>query len=501
MVFCCSLTLLYMLTSCSQKTVKDDVPVQDTLQVPTDTLRAEPDSLFILLDNLKSDSVMKHASLGFYIYNMTRDTVLAAHNAYQSLVPASTMKLFTSAAAIEILGPATRFKTVLSHDGSISNKVLNGNIYITGGGDPAFGSALYNGSNVMEQFATAIAALEIDTINGHIVADPRIFNIDEVPYTWPHGEINSAYAAPASGLSIYDNTYVYEVRSSDKGVVTADASRMKPPVPAISFRNMFFLGNDTRENLVITGQPGSNKKIIRGAFPSAQALVPLKGSIPDPPYMAAFVLFESLLKRNIFVKGSPITVYDNEQAARASDKKQLAVIYSPDVLSLVNHVNTHSNNLFAEHLLKHIGLRKYGSGDTESGCSAVTAFLRSKSIDVNGFFMFDGSGLSRFNAVTARQLTDVLLLMEQSPAFNGYFNSMSKAGATGTLKRLCVGSDAQDKINAKSGTMSRVKSYAGYALALNGDTLAFAFIANNFICPASDMTTRFEEIMIKMVAH
>ena len=483
---------------------KETVNKPNTIQSANDSLiLPKRDSLFILLDSLKKDSVLIHASLGYVFYNLTQDTVISEFNPALSLVPASTMKLLTSAAALEILGADTRFKTTLTYDGSIKNKILNGNIYINGGGDPALGSSIYNQSGFINTFVKAIQDLNIETINGNIIADPRIFSMDAIPYTWSYGEINEAYAAAASGLSVYDNTFFYEISQNDKGLIKPNPV-LSPKIPSISFYNNFVITDDEKESLFITNQPGSFRKIIKGCFPRAFPKLTIKGAIPDPPYLVAYELYENLLLKGIDINGSPMTIYDcskDIKNEKSNEMKQIAVIFSPTVLSIVQNVNTHSNNLFAEHLIKHIGLKKYGIGETESGVNAVVKYWKEKGVDIGGLFMFDGCGLSRFNAITAKQLASVLIYMKGSPNFTDFYSSLSTAGETGTLRKLCVGSDACGQINAKSGTMSRVKSYAGYANTIKGDTIVFSIIANNFTCPASEMAKKFEKIMIKAVEY
>jgi len=499
------LFLIFCLSDCHSPDSKNVVAETDTITpANNDTIAPVVDSLFILLDNLKTDSVLKHASVSYVIYNMTKDSLVAELNPYLSLVPASTLKLLTSAAALEILGPDLRFKTTLCYDGSIEGRSLFGNIYIVGGGDPALGSAIYKQSEFLSIFIKAIKDLNIDSIHGHIIADPSIFDMETIPYTWAYGEVNEAYAAAASGLTVYDNTYLYEILKHEKGLIKPEADKLFPQIPLLSFYNNFVVTDEEKHSLNITNRPASNKKIIKGGFPASLNKVVVKGAIPDPAYYIAFELFEKLLNSGIYIKGSPSSIYDivlNKESDKNNSRKQIAVIYSPHLLSIIQNVNMQSNNLFAEHLLKQIGLRKTGIGDTETGCSSVINFWRSKGLDVNGLFMYDGSGLSRFNAVTAKQLVDVLRYMRTSVHFTNFFNSLSQAGTTGTLKKLCVGSNADGLINAKSGTMSRVKSYAGYAQNINGDTLAFALMANNYICPSHEMTKKFEAIMIKMVDY
>ncbi|MDD3875709.1 MAG: D-alanyl-D-alanine carboxypeptidase/D-alanyl-D-alanine-endopeptidase [Bacteroidales bacterium] len=488
--------------SCSQPE-KSNKETADTAKdsVLSDTVIIEnlPDSFFILLENLKTDSNLHHASLSYIFYNLTKDTIISSHNPELSLMPASTLKLLTTAAALEILGPNTRFRTRLAYDGSITGKTLTGNIYIIGGGDPTLGSEVYNRFFINE-WVNAIDSLKIDTLDGHIIADPSIFTIDAIPYTWPVGVSNASYAAAAHGLSAYDNTFSIKITERDKGFITTGTRNMVPFIKGQLIFCNYGISNDETENLFISSVESKNIRVIKGAYPRNTPALTIKSSISDPASLVAQQVFEKLTEKGKYITGKAINIFDADSIKPVKEElENIYTSYSPPVASIVQNVNTYSNNMFAEHLIKHISLKKYGIGETESGCRAVKNFFKDKGMDVSGLFMYDGSGLSRYNAVTAQFLLDVLIYMRNSDVFNLYYHSLARSGISGTLRNFCLNTAAQDKIVAKSGTMDRVKSLAGFAHAQNGDTLAFAIIVNNFICDPREITPKFEEIVKHLI--
>lgn len=157
-----------------------------------------------------------------------------------------------------------------------------------------------------------------------------------------------------------------------------------------------------------------------------------------------------------------------------------------------------SMNLYAEHLLYHIGLAKYKSGDQGSGATALTNFWKDKGLNTDGMFVYDGSGLSRFNAINSRQLVDALKYMRNSKEFMYFQSSLPVAGKSGTLRNMCKGTAAEGKVMAKSGTMDRVKSYAGYVKTNSKKEFAFAIIVNNYTCTYDELKKRMEKFMIKL---
>ncbi len=172
--------------------------------------------------------------------------------------------------------------------------------------------------------------------------------------------------------------------------------------------------------------------------------------------------------------------------------------WSPKLIDIITLTNMYSINLYAEHLMNQIGVSKYKSGDTGSGTQATTLFWKENELDTDGFYVNDGSGLSRFNGVTARQLVAILKHMNESEHKELFIESLPIAGKSGTLRTLGRGTVAQGRVKAKSGTMTRVKSYAGYVTTKNKRNIAFAIIANNYNCSSFQMKKKMEKIIIKL---
>jgi D-alanyl-D-alanine carboxypeptidase/D-alanyl-D-alanine-endopeptidase (penicillin-binding protein 4) len=170
------------------------------------------------------------------------------------------------------------------------------------------------------------------------------------------------------------------------------------------------------------------------------------------------------------------------------------------IIDIVNKTNLYSVNLFAEGLLHLVGYQKNRYGSTNSGLSAVYKFWSGK-IDLGGFSLKDGSGLSRKNAVSASHFCQLLKHVYYSSIYADFKGSLSVAGKSGTLKYVCRGQKGANKIFAKSGTLSNVKAYSGYVQTESGKNLAFAVIANNFTCSKSQIVKKMELIFNAMAAY
>ncbi|MBV2247199.1 MAG: D-alanyl-D-alanine carboxypeptidase/D-alanyl-D-alanine-endopeptidase [Lentimicrobium sp.] len=455
------------------------------------------DSLLMGLNVFNLDSVLKNASFAYLIYDATTDSIIAERNPDLSLVPASTIKLFTTAAALELLGPGAHFGTRLLYDGEIENRILKGNLIIKGGGDPTFCIGEQTMNKVFAAWGSSVAQLNIDSITGDIIGDARIFSEDFIPYTWTWGEINLGYSAAPSGLSFNGNLFRLVFDPNSKDLIIPQAGDLALTHPNSAYLNQTAI-YDADDELYLVGFPNSSEKKIRGTVREGTTKAEVVGVIHDPALLAATLFKKKLMDKGIHVSGvARSTLATDSLRARdtSQTRHQIAAVGSPSVDSMVYSVNHHSNNFMAETLLKHLGVKKKGYGSTEAGVEAVYSFMKSKSIDVSGFYMFDGSGISRFNAITVNQLVQLLKYMQHSPDSAAFISSLAVAGQSGTLSKMCLDSEAMGNIQGKSGTMSRVKSYAGYAKSRSGHTLIFAIIVNNFNCSSVEMRSKIENIL------
>jgi D-alanyl-D-alanine carboxypeptidase/D-alanyl-D-alanine-endopeptidase (penicillin-binding protein 4) len=247
--------------------------------------------------------------------------------------------------------------------------------------------------------------------------------------------------------------------------------------------------------------PYCNVFDIQGYYPSSQGSSLMVGTLPDPALAAAYQLELWLNRNGVRVKDTATTIRELKLTHKAfsNERKEILTTYSKSLYSIISETNMVSRNLFAEHILKHLGLKRSGIGNRQSGLNAVMGFWSSKKMDTGGLFLHDGSGLSRFNGITSKQLAFVLSYMKnKTKHFESFKNTLPEAGKSGTMRRMGKDTDAEGRVFAKSGTMSRVSSYAGYVTTLKGKTLIFSIITNNFNCGFTEMKEKYEKIMVRM---
>lgn len=463
-------------------------------------------SLEKAIDLFLNDAELKNVAFTFLAVDSKTGSVIAENNPNMSVVPASTMKLVTTASALEILGAGYRFKTTIQYTGFVDTSgVLHGDLYIKGGGDPTLGSKYFTDEKkdpfFMDAWVDTIRKSGITKIDGRVIADASIYGWEMVPSTWAWGDIGNGYGAAPCGISIYDNTCVLKFKTGTNAGDSALIECVQPFIPDLEFDNDVIAANGNDDNSYIFGAPYSYKRYVRGSLPKGQDEYSVKGSIPDPSFLAAFELENALHQSGISTKYAATTLLELKMNGKSdtSSRKDLYVHHSPYLSSIVYWTNLVSVNLFAEHLANQIGYVKYGNGTVGSGTAALTEFWTKKGIDTKGMYVTDGSGLSRFDAISARHLVDILVYMlNKSKNASTFEKSLPVAGKSGTLSNLCKGTKAQGNLTAKSGTMQRVKSYAGYVTTKSGKKLAFAMIVNNFNCSTRQMEKKLEKLMVAM---
>jgi D-alanyl-D-alanine carboxypeptidase/D-alanyl-D-alanine-endopeptidase (penicillin-binding protein 4) len=399
-----------------------------------------------------------HEMVGIYAVESNTGKVLLEKNSAVSFVPASCMKIVTTAAALQILGADSRFETHLEYDGVIdANHTLHGNIYIRGGGDPCLGSDRIEGTlswkKQIAAWTDVIEKLGIQSIEGTVIGDANKWETALAVPSWSWEDLGNYYGAGACALSFHENCYSLVLKPGKQVGDNAAIVRTDPPVPRLIFQNEVTTGPvGSGDQACIYGSENSWVQSVRGTIPAAVKEFTIRGAIPNPALYVAGLLQTELETRGIQVHpGKP-----KSQTKRVS----IHTTYSPTVGEIVHWTNQQSINLYAEHLLKKMGEVIYREGSTAAGIKAVTHFWKSQKIDLEGFYMADGSGLSRKNLITAATLVQILVKMKASPHFPIFLASLPQT---------------QGEIRAKSGSMSQIKGYAGYT-----ENVVFAILANQF---------------------
>lgn len=456
---------------------------------------------------LKNDDELKNAGIGFFAIDVNSGEIIGELNGDLALKPASTLKIVTTATALEIFGSSYKFKTEIFYDGKIdtAKKVLNGNIHIVGGGDPTLGSKYFSNTRskqFLSDWANAIKKLGIDSINGQIIADATIYSWDIVPPTWAWEDMANYFGAGACGLSVYDNRYTLYFNTSSRVGGSTNITKIEPEIPGLTFENTVKSANTNSDKSYIFGEPYSYSRYIRGELPLGRTDYKVKGSMPDPAWYTAYELEQKLISEGIKIsqKATTIRILQKEGKLIKKTTAKIHTTYSPMLAEIVGKINKHSINHFAEHLLNHIGLEKNGHGYTKDGANAVETFWASKGMPTGGMSQNDGSGLSHYNTITAKQLVFILAYMKtKSRNSETFFSSLPIAGKSGTLKSVCKGTVAEGMINAKSGSVRNVRCYTGYATSYSGREIAFAMMLNNFNCSSYKARKKLENLMLALV--
>ncbi len=445
-----------------------------------------------------SDTELQNSSISFYAIDLTTNEIIGEINPNLLLSPASTMKLFTTAAALEIFGPNYTFKTDITYSGKIINNVLNGNIYIKGGGDPCFMSNNFksNYSNFFEQIVKECENNGINKVQGKIIGDATYYSDNFAPSTWILADVANYYGASPWALSIYDNEYKLYFKTGGKSGDSTFIINEKPDIPFINLQNVVKSGNISGDQSIIYGGLFDNYRVVTGKLPLNKDNYEVKGSIPNPPIYTAMLLMQKLNKSGIIVTDSIESKFEFSNYTDSLNTQVLYSIKSPALKDIIYFTNLKSINLYAEHLLRQIGLKANGEGSNNSGIKAVSNFWQKKT---GKLLMFDGSGLSRFNAVSSKQLVEVLKFMKnESKNYNSFYNSLPIAGKSGSLTSMYKGTYAENNLHAKSGYMTGVRSYAGYVKSKSSKEIAFAIIVNNYTSNPSIIKAKIEQLLVKL---
>ncbi len=444
-----------------------------------------------------NDDAIANAPVSIYVANTTTGEELFSVNPEISITPASVQKLITSATALEIMGGSYTFTTQIGYNGSIENNVLDGNLIILASGDPSLGSPyLFDNKNeFLSQWAKQIKRAGIDSIKGDIIVNTGIYKDQDVPQTWIWEDLGNYFGAAAQSTALYDNTFeiIFETDSLHGGKTRIIDT--KPHIPDLLIKNEVTASNDNRDRAYVYGSPFDSYRIIRGTLPKGRDTYSIKASIPNPALLLAQQLKNTLAVSSVNIGGEAQTS-SLQPFMHIPDSLLLFEHHSPALSEIIKVMNHESVNLYAEHLCKHIGHLSTGKGSTEAGTEVIKTFWRDKGIDTNWLFLADGSGLSRNNAFSAKVLTDILVYMNNySPYFSVFEESVPITGLQGTQKYYFQNSFLKGKVRAKSGSMTRVRSFAGYMETQKGTPVAFSIIINNFNCGSFTMAYKMEKVI------
>lgn len=457
--------------------------------------------------NLINSPRMKGASFSLVVQDLTSGKYICSYDADRLLTPASVLKVVTTATALELLGEDYRYPTTLEYDGTVGKDgTLEGNLYIRGSGDPTLGSSHMeeDKNGFLRKWIKAVREAGIKKINGKVIADESIFDTEGASPKWVYEDLGSYYGAGSYGLSVFDNLYRLYVKTAAAGSIPSIV-RTEPKVD-LEFHNYMRSSSRSGDSTYIIGAPFSNQRFLYGEVAASRSEYELKGDIPDPPLFLAGCLRDEL-EHNGIKTGGGISSYRLESEAGRwtnGERKEIIITYSVPLLEIVRICNYKSHNLYADALLKTIGLRyKTSSGENISsfarGVRVVNDFWKGRGADVSGLQIVDGSGLASADKCSASFLSTMLMIVgKDGHLFQRLWASLPEAGVEGSVRSLFKDTKLQGKARMKSGGMSGVRTFIGYVT--EGDKrYSVVIMANNYNCSMREMTKSFEKLLLEIL--
>jgi D-alanyl-D-alanine carboxypeptidase/D-alanyl-D-alanine-endopeptidase (penicillin-binding protein 4) len=417
------------------------------------------------------------AEAGIVVQRVGETSPVLAVNADRPLILASTTKLFTTAAALDRLGPEYRFRTRIYRDGEVgSDGVLPGHLIVVGGGDPGISGRWYDDDPlaVFRPWAESLAKRGIREVRGGLLLDVSFFDDVKVHPDWPSEQEARWYQAPVSALSYNDNVVIVRasggVRPGAPALLGFDP--LGPPLLNL-ISQVVTAARWTR--IGVRRDAGSNNVVAAGAVGRNRTWTG-DVTVPDPPLYFAGAFGQILSERGIRVSAPPT---EQTQAAPGGTRVLVHTHETP-ILPVLAVCNKRSQSFFAEQILKTLGAETHGKGTWETGREAVGSFLASLGLDPARYQLADGSGRAHTNKASAGAYVDFLeALATKWKEFENFKPTLAISGESdGTLRHRLLTEATRGRVFAKTGNVSGVSTLCGYITAQSGQTYAFAILLN-----------------------
>ena len=448
------------------------------------------------IDALLGQPALEHAQLALAVRSLGSGETLYRANAAKLLIPASTMKVVTTAVAADRLGWQYRFETRLLATGRLANDTLDGDLVVVGGGDPTVNRRHEGRDTLFVAWAQALKAHGIFHVTGRVVGLDDAFAEPGWGLGWSWEDLAEGYGAPVAALQYNESEVDVQVGPG-----------MTPGLPAVVALSP---GDHDLlvDNRAVTTAPGT-ARTVTVARPAGTRFLVVSGDVPmdggatevtttaaNPTTFYAAALRSTLQRNGIRVDGEAADADEVRKPIDLGDARTVAVDLSPPLTEIVDVTLKWSRNEYAETLLRVLDLNATSGATADGGLDTVRATLERWGVPRDGYRIFDGSGLSRYDGLSADALVAVLGAVWSDPRLRDPFvAALPLAGQSGTLAHRMTDGPAEGRVSAKTGSMFNVRTLAGYVRTAGGDTLAVAFMANGFTLKAHEIDQVSDEIL------
>jgi len=483
------------------------------------------------ISGLLSSPDLAHGFWGIEVASLATGKTLYTLNSEKLFTPASNTKLFTTAAALALIGPDYRFRTTVETTGTLDRYGrLNGDLVLVGHGDPNLSGRELpyeqrtqradDPIQALESLADALVQKGVKYIDGDIVADDSYFAFERYGEGWSQDDLVWADGAPVSALTINDNVVFVNILPADRAGEKAFVS-LKPTTDYYRIDNRIITTPaGTGRKFFVNREPGSTVLTLWGNLPLDDPGTNEALAIEDPAEFAAGLFRQLLEKRGIVIYGHQRT-HHTELATlstftataiapshgggggvrplKTDQPITLASYESKPLIEDVRVINKVSQNLHAEILLRLLGRERGNAGTIEGGEEVMRGFLMQAGIANDQYAFYDGSGLSRQNLVTPHAIVELLRYAAAQPWGAAYKSSLPVAGMDGTLSERMKSARLEKRVLAKTGSHSSVKALSGYATTDSGEPVVFSIVSNNLNLPAKRVTDTIDQIVEAIV--
>jgi len=452
------------------------------------------------LDALFNDARFARALWGVRIESLRDGRVVYARNSDKLVVPASNMKLFTMAATAQRLGWDFTFETRLEAHGTVVDGTLHGDLIVVGGGDPSIDSVAFGPAPVFEEWADALKQAGIHRVTGRLIGDDSLFDDEGIGPGWAWDYLNDGYAAPSSALSYNENIAI--IRIWPGATVGAPARvEVTPAGHGLTVTHTITTGAaDSQTSVNQTRGLHSDDVALRGSIPLGRSTPLVRTtSVHNPTAFFVGGLHAALADRGIPVRGGAVDI-DDIQPPPAAGRRVVATRRSQPLSSLGAYFMKASQNLYGETFLKTLGQRFGRGGTTSAGRVVAAETLTSWGIPEGSYVMYDGSGLSRYNYVSSDAIVTLLKHVWNDETMRAPFMAaLPVGGQDGTLGNRMKNTALAGHVQAKTGTISNVRSLSGFVDAPSGERFVFSMIANHFTAGSAAVDEVAEKALLTII--
>ena len=457
-----------------------------------------------IVDSVLAAPMWRNARWGLLIVDAERGDTILSNDADRLFMPASNEKLLTGAIALQTLGPDHRWRTPVLLHGRQRGNAWQGDLLVSGSGDPDVRDTLSSGGAAMNVFAPvrdALAARGITRITGRVRPIGDAFPGPTTGFGWAYDDFDAAYSAPVDELMFNEGVLVLKVRAGTRvgrrvGVTSAPTRAYPRLVVQAVTRDSVAPapGVPRPSRLAAVYDSIGDRVIVSGTLALGDsASITMAYRHPNDAYVAA--LTQSLTDGGVRVAGRALAKSDT--LGRPVDT--VAVLQSAPLADVLRRMQKPSQNQIAELLFRTSGLKASGHGSADSARAVGARTLQGWGVTSSDAAYRDGSGLSRHDYVTPRAIVKVLDAMRRSPWFPTYRDALPIAGVDGTIGGRMRGTPAEGNVRAKTGTVDKARSLSGYVTTADGHLVLFSLLSNNFTVPNREVE-RVQDLLLTTLA-